>query len=93
MNLVEIIPKDNYRLFLRYDDGTQGELDLSAYVGRGVFKAWLNPSAFKQVKLTEYGNPEWPGEIDLCPDALYMQLTGKKPEEIYPKLSSIPTHA
>ena len=24
-----------------------------------------------------------PGEIDLCPDALYLTLTGKRPEEVF----------
>jgi hypothetical protein len=93
MNLLEIAPKGDYRLFLRYDDGSNGEVDLSAYAGRGVFVAWLKPGVFDQVRLTANGHPEWPGEIDLCPDALYMQLTGKSPEEVFPTLSHLPTHA
>lgn len=82
MNLVEITPKEDYRLLLRYDDGIQGIVDLSHYAGRGVFSAWLKPGVFEQVRLTERGSPEWPGEIDLCPDALYMELSGKDPEEV-----------
>jgi hypothetical protein len=34
MKLTEIFPKDGYRLFLRYDDGACGEVDLSSYAGR-----------------------------------------------------------
>jgi hypothetical protein len=45
------------------------------------------------VVLAEAGHPEWPGEIDLCPDALHMKLTGKKPEEVFPALNHLPTHA
>jgi hypothetical protein len=93
MNLVEITPKGGYRLFLRYDDGIAGEVDLSAYAGRGVFSAWLKPGMFERVRLTTSGHPEWPGEIDLCPDALYMELTGKRPEEVFPTLNHLPTHA
>jgi hypothetical protein len=33
MKLTEIFPKDGYRLFLRYDDGACGEVDLSSYAG------------------------------------------------------------
>ena len=33
MKLTEIVPKDGYRLFLRYDDGACGEVDLSSYAG------------------------------------------------------------
>jgi hypothetical protein len=93
MTLVEITAKGNYCLFLRYDDGSKGEVNLAAYAGRGVFSAWLKPGVFEQVRLTANGHPEWPDNIDLCPDALYMQLTGKSPEEVFPKLNDLPTHA
>jgi hypothetical protein len=29
-----------HRLWLRYSDGTEGEVDLSHLVGRGVFTIW-----------------------------------------------------
>ncbi len=93
MNLLKVLPKEDFRLFLRYDDGTSGEVDLSRLVGRGVFSAWSNPGVFQQVRLTEAGHPEWPGGIDLCPDALYMQLTGKRPEEMFPALKQSRAHA
>jgi len=93
MKLTEVFPKDGYRLFLRYDDGACGEVDLSSYAGRGVFSAWLTPGVFEQVFLAEAGHPEWPGDIDLCPDALYMKLTGKSPEEVFPTLHKLPAHA
>ena len=38
---------------------------------------------FAQVKLGAHGQIEWPGELDLCPDALYQTLTGKRPEDIF----------
>lgn len=93
MNLLEVTPKDNFRLYLRYDDGSSGEVDLSRYAGRGVFSAWLEPGVFEQVRLAEAGHPEWPKGIDLCPDALYMQLTDKKPEEVFASLRHLSAHA
>lgn len=93
MKLLEVRPKENYRLFVRYEDGTSGEVDLSGYAGRGVFAAWQKPGVFEQVRLADAGHPEWPGGMDLCPDALYMQLTGKRPDQIFPALSHLPTHA
>jgi len=38
------------------------------------------------VKITRTGALEWPGELDLCPDSIYMRLTGKTPEEVFPNL-------
>ena len=93
MKIVELSARENFGLFLRYEDGTQGVVDLSSLAGRGVFAAWMQPGVFENVRLSEFGGPEWPGELDLCPDSLYLQLTGKKPEEVFPNLRRIATHA
>jgi hypothetical protein len=45
------------------------------------------------VRVTAEGAVEWPGEIDLCPDALYLQMTGKTAEEVFPALSGPTAHA
>jgi hypothetical protein len=37
MKLVELSPRENYELFLRYVDGTEGVIDLSSLASRGVF--------------------------------------------------------
>lgn len=86
MKLLEVRPGENFHLYVRYDDGTSGEVDLSDYAGRGVFAAWNEPGVFESVRLADAGHPEWPGDIDLCPDALYLQLTGKRPEDLFPSL-------
>lgn len=79
---VEALP--NYRLRLRYEDGVEGVVDLSGEVGKGVFKAWEDEEFFRGVHIGELGQPEWPGEIDLCPDALYLEITGMTVEELFP---------
>jgi hypothetical protein len=85
---VEVRPLANYRVWLRYDDGVQGEVDLSEFKGRGVFAAWDAPDFFNAVRIAPHGAVEWGNEIDLCPDALYLQLTGKTPEDLFPALRS-----
>ena len=82
-----------YRLELRFDNGECGVVDLSEFVGRGVCAAWEQPGVFEQVTVTGEGAVEWPGEIDFCPDALYLRMTGKRPEEIYPSLRNGLRHA
>ena len=37
----------DYQVWLRYDDGAEGTVDLSDLAGRGVFKAWGDPAFFK----------------------------------------------
>ena len=54
--------------------------------GQGVFSAWLDPSFFANVRLGHGGSIEWDDEIDLCGDALYLEITGMTPEELFPRL-------
>ena len=75
MKISEAIPQSHYKLFLRFENGLSGEVDLSKLAGRGVFSQWREPGMFEQVKVTEAGAVEWPNELDLCPDALYMQVS------------------
>jgi hypothetical protein len=64
----------NFRIWLRYDDGTEGEVDLSDLAGRGVFKAWNDATFFASVRLGSHGAIEWGTDIDICPDAMYLRL-------------------
>ena len=80
----EVEPRSGYRIWLRYAAGVAGEVDLSALAGRGVFEAWNNPIRFEAVHLTSYGAVAWGGDLELCPDALYLQLTGKSVEDVMP---------
>lgn len=85
----EVRALEGYRLWLRYSDGVEGEVDLSHLVGRGVFKAWEDQAFFKAVRIDEAGAVSWGEEIDLCPDALYLKLTGKRPEEVLQGLKPV----
>jgi Protein of unknown function (DUF2442) len=80
---VEVKPLENFRIWLRYDDGTEGEVDLSDVAGRGVFEAWNNRAFFEAVRLGSHGAIEWGSGIDICPDAMYLRLTGKSPEDVF----------
>ena len=85
--------RPNYRLWLRYDDGTEGEVDLSSLVGRGVFKAWEDVSVFESARLGPFGEIQWADDIDLCSDALYMRLTGRSPEQVFASLKNVEVDA
>ena len=93
MKIIEAKPLADFHLFLRFEDGRSGTVDLSIYAGQGVFASWLQPGIFDQVWITEAGALEWPGEIDLCPDSLYLRLTGKSPEDLFPSLHGHLLHA
>ena len=83
---VAVEARGKYRIWLKYSDGVEGEVDLSDCAGKGVFKAWDEPGVFESVHLDEYDAVQWTKDLDMCPDALYMNLTGKTPEEVWPGL-------
>ncbi len=82
-----------YRLKLSFVGGETGEVDLSDLAGRGVFSAWKDYAEFQKVKTGDSGDLVWPSGVDLCPDALYFRMTGKRPEEEFPSLHLELTHA
>lgn len=88
MRITTARPLENFRVQLSFDNGETGVVDLSDLVGRGVFVAWQQPDLFDKLVVTEFGALEWPGKLDLCPDAIYLQMTGKKPEDIFPTLAN-----
>lgn len=81
---VAVEPREAYRIWLRYSDGAEGEVDLSHLVGKGVFEAWRDQAFFSNVRLTEYDSVAWDEDLELCPDALYLELTGKSLAELMP---------
>ena len=93
MRVTKVKPADRYCLDVEFDDVVRGIVDLSDFAGAGVFAAWLKPGFFEQVAITSDGALAWPGDLDLCPDALYMRVTGKTPEEVLPLLRHQPAYA
>ncbi len=84
---------EGYRLELTFQDGARGVVDLSDLTGKGVFSAWSERSFFANVRMGSFGELVWGDRIDLCPDSLYLRMTGKKPREIFPSLKDQTVHA
>lgn len=93
MKLLSVQPRENYRLWLRYANGTEGEVDLSDLAGQGVFKLWDEPGVFDNVTLGELGQVRWSDEVELCADALYLRLMGKTEEGAFGMLRDTGTDA
>jgi Protein of unknown function (DUF2442) len=93
MRIIDAKPLPQFRLELRFDNGETGVVDLSSLAGRGVFEVWNVPGVFDDVKVTDDGAVQWPGELDLCPDALYLRMTGKTAEQVFPAIGKRLSHA
>ena len=71
---VQALP--GYRLRVRFNDATEGEVDLSKLIQSpyaGVFAALLDEALFRTVHVA-LGAVTWPGGLDLAPDAMYRAI-------------------
>lgn len=76
--VVEVKPLEGYRLRVKFSDGTEGEANLSDIAGKGVFEKLTDADYFCSVFVdSETHTVAWPGGLDLCPDSLYAEITGK----------------
>ncbi|MEW5829248.1 MAG: DUF2442 domain-containing protein [Chloroflexota bacterium] len=91
--ILEARPLDGYKIWLKFEDSAAGEVDLSHLAGQGVFKLWNNYESFKKLSIRNGRSLAWSDEIDLDADSLYLKLTGKKPEDIFPALKEESTYA
>ncbi len=89
--LVRALP--DYRLYLEFSDGVKGEVDLSDLASGEVFEPGSNPGFFEKVQIGSHREIKWNDEIELCPDSLYLKITGKTPEELFPRLHREQPHA
>ena len=72
-------PLPHYRVWIRFEDGIEGEVDLNHLVGKGVFKAWKSIEFFNQVKVDPKTDTlSWGEEIDLDPYVLRDLIVSKK---------------
>jgi hypothetical protein len=93
MKITEAKVVDRFHVFVRFNDGVSGVVDLSYLAGRGVFRAWEQKGIFEQLSVSPQGALEWPGELDLCPDSLYLRVVGKSAAQVFPGIHDSAVHA
>jgi hypothetical protein len=78
-DIVEAKHLGDYRLYLRFDDGAEGEIDIAPLLTfTGVFEPLRDPAYFAQLRVDpDAGTIVWPNGADLCPDVLRHHLTSE----------------
>ena len=78
-DIIAVKPLQEYRLYLRFEDGVEGTVDIAKMVKFfGVFAPLQEIEYFRQVSVNpELGTICWPNEADLDPDVLYGAITGE----------------
>jgi Protein of unknown function (DUF2442) len=72
-DVVEARVVGGHRVFLRFDDGVAGEVDLARLITfDGVFAPLRAADRFAEVRVNpEAGTIEWPNGADIAPETLY----------------------
>jgi hypothetical protein len=83
-DVVDVRPVGGYRLWLRFDDGLEGEVDLEpVIVFKGVFAPLRDRAHFARVKVNrELGTVVWPNGADWDQLVLYSLVSGRSIEEL-----------
>lgn len=62
----------NYRLLVEFENGDRRIFDHTSYLNKGVFTQLRDPARFRLARVVA-GSIEWPGEIDLSYDTIYLR--------------------
>lgn len=87
-DIVEARALEGHRLYIRFEDGVSGEIDLrDLVVFKGVFEPLQDPDEVAKVSVDpELGTIYWPNGADLDPDVLYARVTGEPLEITQPTI-------
>ena len=72
----QVEARENFQLFMSFEDGVSGVINLSKYKGKGVFEYWNDEKNFKSFKII-YNAITWNENIDMDCDSLYLQIINK----------------
>ena len=65
----------DFTVWVKFEDGTEGELDLSEELYGPIFEPLRDVSYFRQVRVNpELGTIVWPNGADLAPEFLYEKI-------------------
>jgi hypothetical protein len=66
----KVVPRDNYCLFIVFENGEKGFLDIKPHLNFGVFRRIKDVMAFQRVRVS-LGALEWDCGVDLDPEYVY----------------------
>ena len=74
-DVIKVLYVRDYILWLEFDDGTHGEVDISLSFNGPVFEPLRDLDYFKQVRVNaDLGTIVWPNGADVAPETLYERM-------------------
>jgi len=72
IDVTKVIPKDDFILFLEFENGEKGEFDCKTLFDKKPFQMLKDKYFFNQAK-NAFGTVVWSDEIDISPETLYIE--------------------
>ena len=70
--------RSGYVFHIAFDNGLEGDVDLSEYLAKGPVFEPLRDKAFFRSARVENGTITWPNGADIAPETLYEKLEAAK---------------
>jgi hypothetical protein len=75
IDVIETRYVHDFTVWVKFEDGTEGEVDLTAELWGPVFEPLRDVEYFRQVRVDpELGTIVWPNGADLAPEFLYEKV-------------------
>ena len=77
-DIVEVSVRPPHKLWVRFEDGVNGMVDIAVVTDfAGIFAALRDEAVFARVTVNaELGTVQWPNGADLDPDVMYASISG-----------------
>ncbi len=86
IRIAQAEPVEALKVKLTFENGVVGTVDFSEPAASPLFDPLKNYDFFEGVSIVRDGRAlAWGEELEICADSLFLRITGKKPEEIFPK--------
>jgi len=73
-NVVDAKHVRDFVVWVKFEDGAEGEIDLSSELWGLVFEPVKDREFFQRVFVADYGTTAWPNGADLAPEFLYERV-------------------
>lgn len=74
----EVVPRDDYTLFVVFENGENGILDMKPILDFGVFQRIKDYETFRRVRVA-FDTIEWDCGVDLDPEFIYAKCKADVP--------------
>lgn len=81
----EVVPGNDYTLFVTFEDGVNGNIDMKPFISTGIFQRIKDIDMFKKVRVV-FDTIEWECGVDIDPEFIYDKC---KSLNDYPQVDSL----